>query len=184
MKQSHFIIFALLGFLMLGCQDQLVLRDEAPLVEIATKAGADEYSVQTNERYVFPSEKDYKAWTDIVSLEERLASCEVPASTLRAMTTDALVRTVLNYPLNFIYSAYDNPLDAVDIIVKNSPLHQELFSRSDAVKVLLQHFDQTFIDRSGRKSMFNLMKYFLNTFWPTVWIPDSIRKGTSRHSRR
>lgn len=148
--------FVVVGvFLLMGCQDQLALRDDSPLDEIATKAGADEYTVQTSERYIFPSERDFKAWTDIVSLEDRLAACEVPASTLRAMTTSALVQAALNYPLNFIYSAYNDPTVAVDIIVKNSPLHHELFSRSDAAKELLRIFEKSTIEKGRLESMTN-----------------------------
>ena len=71
------------------------------------------------------------------------------------MTTDALVRTVLKYPLNFIYSAYNDPFVAVDIIVKNSPLHQELFSRNDAAEMLLHYFGRTCIDKSLQETSFN-----------------------------
>ena len=155
MKQQNLFFIVAVSILLLGCQDQLSLRDDANPDRLATKAGVDANTVQTNERYVFLSEKDFKAWTDIVSLEDRLAACEVPASTLQAMTTDALVRTALNYPLNFIYSAYNDPFVAVDIIVKNSPLHQELFSRSDAAEVMLRYFDRTSIFKSEVKTMFN-----------------------------
>ena len=65
------------------------------------------------------------------------------------------MRTVLKYPLNFIYSAYNDPLVAVDIIVKNSPLHQELFSRSDAPQMLLRYFGQTSIDADFRNTLSN-----------------------------
>ena len=131
-------------------QDQLAILEPVLPEGLGTKG--EEITVQTNERYVFPAEKDFKAWVDIVTLEDRLAACEVPENLLHSMTTDALVRTVLNYPLFFIYSAYDNPLDAVDIIVKSSRLHRELFTRSDAAEVLLRHFDETYMDTSGRKS--------------------------------
>lgn len=102
MKHLHFIIILLGGLVMAGCQDQLAVRDAVQQDELGTKAGV--FTVQTNNRYVFPAEKNFEAWGNIIGLENRFAACEVPENLLRAMTTDALVRTALNYPLNFIYS--------------------------------------------------------------------------------
>lgn len=155
MKHFYFIIILLAGVFMVGCQDQLALKDDAKPTELVTKAGADEYTAQTSERYVFPAEKDFKAWGDLPTLEDRFAACEVPENLLRAMTTDALVRTALNYPLNFIYSAYNDPFVAVGLIFKNSALYRELAAREDAADVLLQYFDQTTVDKGNKDSVFN-----------------------------
>ena len=153
MKRLYYLF--LVSILLIGCQDRLSYQtedfDEAPI----TKAEEMSRSFSINEPYTFVTEKDFKAWTDIVTLEGRLAACEIPESTLKAMTTDALVRTVLKYPLNFIYSAYNDPFVAVDIIVKNSPLHQELFSRNNAADVLLNYFERTSINEDFRNTLFN-----------------------------
>ena len=153
MKRLYFIL--LVAVLFVGCQDQLSSQKDAWYEVPITKAVDSSRVYSTNESYTFLVENDFKAWTDIVTLEDRLAACEIPESTLKVMTTDALVRTVLKYPLNFIYSAYNDPFVAVDIIVKNSPLHQELFSRSDAAEKLLYYFGRTDIDKSLQKTNFN-----------------------------
>ena len=145
----------LVGILLMGCQDQLSSQKDAWYEIPITKAEDLSRVYSNNEPYTFLTEKDFKAWTDIVTLEDRLIACEIPKSTLKTMTTDALVRTALKYPLNFIYSAYNDPLVAVDIIVENSPLHQELFSRNDAAEVLLRYFGQTDIDKNLQKTTFN-----------------------------
>lgn len=145
----------LVGILLMGCQDQLSSQKDAWYEIPITKAEDLSRVYSNNEPYTFLTEKDFKAWTDIVTLEDRLIASEIPKSTLKTMTTDALVRTALKYPLNFIYSAYNDPLVAVDIIVENSPLHQELFSRNDAAEVLLRYFGQTDIDKNLQKTTFN-----------------------------
>jgi hypothetical protein len=71
------------------------------------------------------------------------------------MSTDALVKTALNYPLNFIFSAYNDPFFAVDLIIKNSSLHRELIDRADAAEVLLQVFAETTINMEEGYSFFN-----------------------------
>lgn len=145
----------LVGILLMGCQDRLAYQKDGQDGTPVTKSEDLSGTFSINEPYTFLAEKDFKAWVDIVTLEDRLAACEVPESTLKAMTTEALVRTVLKYPLNFIYSAYNDPLVAVDIIVKNSPLHQELFSRSDAPQMLLRYFGRTNIDANFRNMLSN-----------------------------
>ena len=153
MKRLYSLIFV--SLLLAGCQDRMSYQTDFPKGLPVTKAENLSRVYSNNEPYTFLVEKDFKAWTEIVTLEDRLAACEIPESTLNAMTTDALVRTALKYPLNFIYSAYNDPLVAVDIIVKNSSLHQELFSRNDAAEVLLHYFGQTDIDKNLQKTNFN-----------------------------
>lgn len=151
---KRFYIF-IVGILLMGCQDRLAYQTDTQEGVPVTKAENLSGTFSINEPYTFLTEKDFKAWVGIVTLEDRLAACEVPDSTLKAMTTDALVRTVLKYPLNFIYSAYNDPLVVVDIIVKNSPLHQELFSRSDASQILLHYFGRTSINADFRNTLSN-----------------------------
>lgn len=154
MKRLNSIIISMMSVILIGCQDRLVVSDSSQPVVASTKAG--EHTVQADKAYVFfRSEKDFADWTNIVGLDKRFAACEVPEDTLRAMTTDALVRTALNYPLNFIYNAYNDPFVAVDLIFKNSALHRELAAREDAAGVLLRRFTRTAIDKDNTDSVFN-----------------------------
>ena len=139
MKRLYYIW--LTALLLAGCQDELLVRNAERMDGLTTKAG--ETVTRIDEPYIFLAQKNFKAFTDIETLDDRFAACEVPEDTLKAMTTDALVRTALNYPLNFIYSAYNDPYYAVKLIVKNSALHRELIGRRDAAEVLLQHFAKT-----------------------------------------
>lgn len=128
----------------------------------------------------FLSEKDSKIWTTVISLEDKFQACEIPEEVLKRMTTDALVRTLLKYPLNVFYSAYDNPLYAIELIFKNSALHRELARRDDAAKVLLQYFARTSIDKSIKKSIQNKSDFdltyvnevFFEYFLASRLIPD------------
>ena len=120
-----------------------------------TKAADLSDSSPINEPYTFLSEKGPEIWAKTTSIEERFSVCEVPEDILNRMTTDALVRTLLKYPLNVIYSAYDNPLDAVELVFKNSALHRELSARDDAAEVLLHYFASTSIDQSTKRSTAN-----------------------------
>ena len=152
---KRLFIFFLVGILVMGCQDQLANHDPFGESFRGTKAIDACQIGQIDEPFVFLAEKDFKAWTDIVSLEDRFAACEVPETILHMMTTDALVKSALNYPLNFIYSAYNNPFNLLDLIIKNSTLHRELLGRSDAAEVLIRYFAQSTIDTTNTDSFIN-----------------------------
>ena len=151
---KHLYIIISFALVLMGCQDQLPHQDAVPANQLLTKAG-DIALTQSDEPYVFLAQKDFKAWTDIIGLENRFKACEVPEDQLQRMSTNALVRTVLNYPLNLILSAYNNPFDALNLIIEHSPLHKELLRRSDAAETLLLFFADSYIDLENTNSIFN-----------------------------
>lgn len=142
MKRLNFIIISMMSVMLIGCQDRLVVSDSSQSGVASTKAG--EHTVQADKAYVFfRSEKDFADWTNIVGLDKRFAACEVPEDVLLSMTTEALIQAALGYPLNYILFAYDNPLDAIETMIKNSSLHQELLKRADAEELLLDHYENS-----------------------------------------
>ena len=68
MKRLYYLF--LVSILLIGCQDRLSYQtedfDEAPI----TKAEEMSRSFSINEPYTFVTEKDFKAWTDIVTFVE------------------------------------------------------------------------------------------------------------------
>lgn len=141
--------------LLMGCQGQLFYQtdilDDTPI----TKAGDLSIPFSIDGSYIFLSEKDPTIWADRISIEDKFLACEVPEEILMGMSTEALVRTVLKYPLNVLFNSFDNPLDAVKLIFKNSALHRELAGRDDVATVLLRCFAQTSIDKSIKSSTLN-----------------------------
>lgn len=164
----------------MGCQDHLSyqndFQDEGPI----TKAVGLSEAFSIDKPYTFLSEKSAKIWTDVISLEDKFHACEIPEEILKRMTTDALVRTILKYPLNVIYSAYDNPLDAIELIFKNSALHRELADRDDAPTILLKYFARTSIDKNTERTISNKSDFdltyvneiFLEYFLASRLVPD------------
>ena len=59
------------------------------------------------------------------------------------MSTESLVRSIIDYPLNYLMIVYDNPQDAVDLIVSNSVLHIELIRRDNAAEKLISLYEKT-----------------------------------------
>lgn len=181
---KRFFYLFLGGILLIGCQDRLSYlsdtRDDAPI----TKAEELSTDFSIDEPYTFISENNSKIWADVIGIEDRFQVCEVPEEDLKRMTTEALVKTMLKYPLNVIYSAYDAPLDAIRLIFKNSALHRELAGRDDAATVLLRYFAQTSIDNSIKKSILNKSDFnltyvnemFFEYFLASRLVPDLYNK--------
>ena len=134
----------LLTVLLIGCQDQIALNrarhpNEGRIIE--TKTAEDSLFIRPiNDRVVYLAETDFKAWAQIVGLEDRLNACDITESLARSMTTEALVESFVHYPLNYIILFYNHPELAVETIAQNSALHKELLSREDAADRLFDKY--------------------------------------------
>lgn len=149
-------ILSAVSIALISCQQTLV-PDQTDLAvpenEVMTralttgKAGPDDPIV-----FLAPLETDF--WAQAISLEDRFKAFEIPATRLSMMTTEAIAKSILNYPLNYLVFAYD-PNDAVDLIIKNSPLHQEFLSRTDAFEVLVDLYAASELDMRLEKSNYD-----------------------------
>lgn len=149
-------ILSAVSIALISCQQALV-PDQTDLAvhenEVMTRA-LSTGKVGPDDPVVFLSELETNFWSQTVSLEDRFKAFEVPVSRLSTMTTEALAKSILNYPLNYLVFAYD-PKDAVDLIIKNSPLHQEFLSRTDAFEVLVDFYAASGLDMRIEKSNYD-----------------------------
>lgn len=87
-------------------------------------------------------------WDDyrynVIGLEDRFAALEIPADTLKQMTTMALVKSVANFPLLGILStAYSgNCIRALEMYFQYSALFRELESRENVEDIMIWAFSQ------------------------------------------
>lgn len=153
MKRLITLVSAI-SVLVISCQQNLTPDTAPPADEVMTKS-LSSGRVNPDDPVVFLPATDMKAWTDIGPLEDRFAACEVPASRLSAMTTEALVKSMMNYPLNYLVFAYSDPQEAIDLIIKNSTLHREFLSRTDAAEVFVELYAETELDMRREKSSFD-----------------------------
>lgn len=65
---------------------------------------------------------------------------------LDTMTTETLAEVILHYPLNYLIFVYNNPLDVVNLVLRNSELHKAFIRRPDAARVIVDLFSQTELD--------------------------------------
>ena len=88
--------------------------------------------------YAYVQTRDTTKLNQPDALKERLAKCDLSEPEVKLKTTENLVKSILNYPVNYLILFYDNPENAVSVIIKNSAVHRELLKRKDAPQALLE----------------------------------------------
>jgi hypothetical protein len=102
-------------------------------------------TVMVDKPFVFLSETDFDKWSHIDDIDNRFNECNIPESQLKIMTTEALLKSILHYPLNYLIFATTNPFKAIDYILEHSSLHKEFVERQDAVNAILNIFEETVV---------------------------------------
>ena len=138
MKKIYSLI--ILCLLAAACQQQGM--PGSPTDGQPSNIGKTVFFSADDEPLTFLPSVDSSAWTALRSLDERFDACSVPGDLLRRMTTDALVGSAVNYPLNYLI-LFNDPESAVEMIFENSPLHRELASRQDAPGELAELFSES-----------------------------------------
>lgn len=92
-----------------------------------------------NEPYEYPVVPGTTEWAEFQSFYDMIDACQIPESKVQSMTTEALVQSVLDYPLWRIYFSYDAS-SVYDIYKNMFNALAELESREDADSVLLEAY--------------------------------------------
>ncbi len=95
---------------------------------------SENYSIHT--AYEYPITPSNEEWLQMESHLERVGVCQIPADILGAMSTDALVETIANYPLLVDVLLFDRAEDAYQTILGGFNGFQELEKRPDALAAL------------------------------------------------
>ena len=116
-----------------------------------------------NEPYEYPVVPGTEEWAELMSFPEKIEICKIPEGKAEAMSTEALIETILNHPIWTIYFVYDMEsvydIYSEDIIVAL----QELEQREDADELLLARYQADQVapmslnnatDENGSKSEF------------------------------
>lgn len=95
--------------------------------------------------YQYPIVPGTEAWKSFTTVDQMVEACQIPAIKLENMTTEALLETVLDYPLLLHYNAYDSIEESVKIIGASFNGFRELFSRTDVTSTLLNKYSTSYV---------------------------------------
>lgn len=113
-----------------------------------------------SEAYQYPIVPGMEEWNKLKSLQEKIEVCHIPENILTNMTTEALIETVLNYPLAINIVAYDSPQIGLDEVTKYFNGLQELSTRTDAtqkIKMIVSKNDSNINDNLLKKVFFSVL---------------------------
>lgn len=88
------------------------------------------------EPYEYPVRPGMEGWSKLASLQEMIDASQVPVDIVDKMTTDALARTVIEYPLVVNTLAYDTPKEGIEEVSNYFYGLRTLLQRDDAKQVL------------------------------------------------
>lgn len=86
------------------------------------------------EAYQYPIVPGMPEWSEFNSLDEMIEVCQIPKDILSNMSTDALIESVINYPLAVNMFAFDSPQNGFDSVDSYFNGLQELRNRPDAIQ--------------------------------------------------
>ncbi|MBE6929219.1 MAG: hypothetical protein E7463_02975 [Ruminococcaceae bacterium] len=93
-----------------------------------------------NTPYTYPLQPGTEEWASYRTKAEKIALLQIPEEKLNAMTTRALLETVLAYPYLSDYRAHDHAYGAYQPIYDTFNGLRELMARPDFADVLLKEY--------------------------------------------
>lgn len=107
------------------------------------KGGSDSVSVADNiegVRSFYDSVTDDQQWQNDLNTESRIDKLKLPESTLKGLSTEDLVDSILDYPLFFEWKRFSTCEAGLEYLNETLDTMQELKNRSDAASVLLKKY--------------------------------------------
>ncbi|NOK60680.1 MAG: hypothetical protein GFH27_549297n280 [Chloroflexi bacterium AL-W] len=92
--------------------------------------------------YEFPIQPGTDEWRALKTRDEMLQAVQIPEDQLSAMSSAALLETVLQYPLSDHMYAYIFRQQGLDALKRNFNGIDTLLSRPDAAVLLVEHYQQ------------------------------------------
>lgn len=112
------------------------------LLLIFLSFGLTSFAQKNNTPYDFPVKPGTTDWATLKSTKEIYEATQIPTEILKNMTTEALVKTCLNYPNLLLMYAYNDFQKGFTELKNNFNGFQELMLRKDAGTELIKIYKQ------------------------------------------
>lgn len=120
-------------------------------------------STVTVSAYNYPIKPGTDEWKNLANHEQKLRVCQIPDDVLHNMSTEALVDTVLNYPLLVDMSVFDTYQKGFEIVSNQFNGISELSKRKDAGSKLLAKYKKMKVADSVTRNSLALDSNITNT---------------------
>lgn len=138
-------------------------------------ATASAYS--DNAPYIFPIKPGSSEWETFQSKDEMLAVCQIPQEKLLNMTTEALLETIMNYPLITDYYAFNTIEDAYETMRNDFNGFQEFFNRQDNAIAITNQYRSTRVLTAEESLTVEAKEFFEASTLEYLFVCSEIAKG-------
>jgi hypothetical protein len=120
------------------------------------------FSQSSDVPYEFPVKPGTPEWVKFQTHEEMLQACQIPENVLKNISSDALAKTCLEYPLFIDMIAYSTFNEGIERVVKQFNGLQELLGRKDAGKSLMSIYSDTSSAKLDRMFFYSYFEMLLS----------------------
>ena len=142
------LAFAILAALCAGCASE-----------------KDGKAKQIDTPYVYPIQPGTEEWAKLDSLDAKIAACKVDPELMNSMTTEALLETVLNYPLLINIYAFSSAEIGIGSVSGYFEGLQMLHDREDAAECIQKAIDAGTDDLVRLGLLQTLASYVADETW-------------------
>ena len=125
----------------------------------------DEKAKQIDTPYVYPIQPGTEEWAKLDSLDAKIAACKVDPELMNSMTTEALLETVLNYPLLPNIYAFSSAEIGIGSVSGYFEGLQMLHDREDAAECIQKAVDAGSDDLMRTMYLQTLASYVADETW-------------------
>lgn len=110
--------------------------------------------------YQYPTLPGTPEWDALKDNQEKIDACVVPQEILDNMTTEEVLETLLNYPLQGNISAFNSIQAGVEVVYHwySGEILETLLTRPDRADVILRRYQKTLVDGNSNKETFENAK--------------------------
>lgn len=126
--------------------------------------------------YEYPIVPGMDEWADFKTLDEMIAACQIPDKVLSRMSTDALVETVVNYPLAINMFAYSNYQSGFDSVMNYCNGFQELYNRTDSLQKMEKYLNNQ-SEKNTDSEVYKLKNLIANTIMSNLVLRDELKSN-------
>lgn len=188
MKRSILIPICIALLVIVSCMSNEVVEVQQ-YNAVQTKSDSiaihKDYSVDTPIQYL--AEINHNEWVKIRHIEDRIKACNPTQEELERMSTEAILKSLVHYPLNYLIFSYEDPLMAINLLAERSLIHHEFEKRSDAAQAIIKLFSEVEdIEMNPHRKSFSEFKrlqyvdeIFLEYYMASGRIPNIYSKETA-----
>lgn len=130
-----------------------------------------------NTPYDYPVKPGSDEWKSFTEKAQKVEICQIPEEKLQSMTTEALLETVLNYPLLSTFITFNSTDEAYNVIYQDFNGLRELLDRDDVTEVFIEKYSGIDVNKTAQVSSSDSESFLLPSTLEFLLVCDQLNNG-------